>query len=334
MKDGSRVGVAVVNWIRMEGEISRSVSLDLPPQTNWDNNHGLAVRERKVIRSLRFWTVWVWLALSIVWLMLGLCVVPNFLSYASPFFWNVISFMGIGAAGAFFYFVFQVRKLPLVLTPRDHALASDLDREGEWLVEMRIYQNGFETGSDRGILMVDDSSIAFSGHRTWFSLSGADLYHGAFKAQRYRIPEPELIDQCATVWLKHPSREVSLGFFALSEQYVQVCVQMRIALEKLSDSGEDNGAIPRAYPPLSPDPELHQRGLMRSVWFLRALYGCVLLLLPLAANRSTTSLGLLLMGCSLGLAIYGTYCRRRHMSFLRKLDTLEPRTTLEQVRVL
>lgn len=90
-------------------------------------------------------------------------------------------------------------------TLRDEEVIEDTDDEMTQFVEVAIYQDGVLTGSDRGLMVIDGSTLIFMGHRSEFVLN---LQDHAVPNKRHSIPYA--VNQLV-LHLKHPTRDLALS---------------------------------------------------------------------------------------------------------------------------
>ncbi len=147
------------------------------------------------------------------------------------------------------------------LTEADKALLEDLEDWTTHLVEVKIYQDGVLTGTDRGAACFDEGCLIFSGHQTSFVVGGEDI-----PPRGRRQPPPGLFTANADhmLPLRHPKRDVRLDFTTLErpgDREGNAEVRFERALDLFLEHAPTS-RLTRQYPPLALHPDRKVPGVV------------------------------------------------------------------------
>lgn len=102
---------------------------------------------------------------------LALCILSTIVFLVSA---HLLPIALLGALGLFIAQTARFKRDPVEFTDRDRVLLHEAT-EGQFLVNIEIRQDKFLTGSDRGVMWLEDGRLVFSGQRSSFILRPDDL---------------------------------------------------------------------------------------------------------------------------------------------------------------
>lgn len=193
---------------------------------------------------------------------------PSALSAGIPFVWltcffliadaHLTPWLGVPIAVCFgaFAIVFDLRRGVPVLSPpapEDPALdlLEDPDDPSVCLVTIGVYQNGYLTGTDRGVAYIEDGALIFAGDRTSFVIGGQDLLPR--DKYLYKDSYTANITCDVAVGLRHADRRIALAISKVSRPYgkeIKSALEFMPALRTWRDS-RPQSSLDRQYPPLA-----------------------------------------------------------------------------------
>jgi hypothetical protein len=213
---------------------------------------------------------------------------------------------------AFPVFLRRIPRLQFLPGPEDEWVGAEAADEDEWYVEMSVLQDGYVTGSDRGILIIEKDTLAFTGNRTSFCIGRQDLR--SWRAPvTVNVRAPELVEKGRVVWLAHPNREVAVAFVPIHRKNEERYLRLTLAVDLFTRSDEPSSE-PRSYPPLVADP-LYRPS---SALILGLVFSTPFVFLMALLFEEPTAAYLLATGVTILLGV-ALRARAKHVALLRSL---------------
>jgi hypothetical protein len=186
------------------------------------------------------------------------------------------------------------RRLHAALGESDGGLREPFDRHEGWFVELLVHQGAAVTGTDRGMLWIEDGGLLFSGYRTSFALGSDDVsapprYMGALPSIQGALRLP--------LKARTPAGELALSFNPLPEEEL-------LLLGRIGSWIQDAPLRKGQLPPITLGPgALPRNRLLRCTWVATAYWALAagsIGLLMLAMRSLAAGLPVLLLALIVG----------------------------------